>query len=128
LKLLLDTHIWIWVLQDSAKLGRQTRQFVKDPINELWLSPISTWEALTLNFKGRIHLGGELSEWMAHATAGTTEAPITHEIALAARQFEMHQDPADRILVATAQVLDLTLVTADEQLLGLGNIRTLANR
>jgi PIN domain nuclease of toxin-antitoxin system len=40
----------------------------------------------------------------------------------------MHRDPADRFLAATAQVLDLTLVTADEKLLGLGTIRTLANR
>jgi len=54
--------------------------------------------------------------------------PLTHEIALAARQLPLHQDPADRILAATAQVLDLTLATADERLLGLGDIRTLANR
>jgi PIN domain nuclease of toxin-antitoxin system len=46
---------------------------------------------------------------------------------LAARQLDMHQDPADRFLVATAQVLDLTLVTADKALLGLGTIRTFAN-
>ncbi len=56
------------------------------------------------------------------------EAPLTHEIALAAQQLPLHRDPADRFLVATAQVLDLTFVTADERLLGLGNIKTLANR
>ena len=83
---------------------------------------------LTLNFKGRIRLHGDLAEWLARATAGTHEAPLTHEIALAARQLSLHQDPADRILAATAQVLDLTLATADQRLLGLGDIRTLANR
>ena len=101
---------------------------LNDTENELWLSPISTWEALTLNYKGKIRIKEDLSEWLARAVAGVVEAPFTHEIALAARQLEMHQDPADRILVATAQVLDLTLVTADQRLLGLGVIRTMANR
>ena len=47
---------------------------------------------------------------------------------MAGASHPLHQDPADRILAATAEVLDLTLVTADERLLGLGTIRTLANR
>jgi PIN domain nuclease of toxin-antitoxin system len=102
--------------------------FLQDKENELWLSPISTWEALTLNHKGRIHIKEDLKTWLARATAGTREAPLTHEIALVARQLPLHQDPADRILAATAEVLDLTLVTADERLLGLGTIRTMANR
>jgi PIN domain nuclease of toxin-antitoxin system len=89
---------------------------------------MSTWEALTLNYKGRIHIKEDLTTWLARATAGTREAPLTHEIALVARQLSLHQDPADRILAATAEVLDLTLVTADERLLGLGTIRTMANR
>ena len=96
--------------------------------NELWLSPMSTWEALTLHYKGKIRVKETISEWLARATAGLREAPFTHEIALAARQLDMHQDPADRILAATAQVLDLTLVTADQRLLGLGTIRTMGNR
>jgi PIN domain nuclease of toxin-antitoxin system len=128
LKLLLDTHIWLWVVGDPKRLGRRLFQELKNEANELWLSPISTWEALTLNFKGRIHLHGDLEAWLTRATAGTHEAPVTHEIALVARQLPLHQDPADRILAATAQVLDLTLATADERLLGLGEIRTLANR
>jgi len=128
MRLLLDTHIWLWVVQDPKRLGRRLLQEVKNEANELWLSPISTWEALTLNFKGRIRLHGDLADWLARATAGTHEAPLTHEIALAARQLSLHQDPADRILAATAQVLDLTLATADQRLLGLGDIRTLANR
>lgn len=55
-------------------------------------------------------------------------APFTHEIVVAAEQLHLHADPADRFLAATAQVLDLTLVTADQRLLGLVNIRTMANR
>jgi PIN domain nuclease of toxin-antitoxin system len=47
---------------------------------------------------------------------------------LAAELLDMHADPADRFLAATAQVLDLTLLTGDQHLLGLGRIRTMANR
>jgi PIN domain nuclease of toxin-antitoxin system len=129
LKLLLDTHIWLWSLQDSERLGRRVRVELRKPENELWLSPISTWEALTLNAKGRVRLRGNLAEWMAQATAPFREAPLTHEIAYVARQLPLsHQDPADRFLAATAQVLGLTLVTADARLLGLGDIATLGNR
>jgi len=128
LKLLLDTHIWLWTLHDPRRLGKRLLRELSNEENELWLSPISTWEALTLHVKGRVNLGSDLREWLAQATAGTREAPLTHEIALAARQLPLHQDPADRILAATAQVLDLVLATADQRLLGLGEIRTIANR
>jgi PIN domain nuclease of toxin-antitoxin system len=128
LKLLLDTHVWLWTLQDPARLGKRVRKELRDPANELWLSPISTWEALTLHAKGRIHLHGNLDEWVVRATAPLKEAPLTHEIASAAQRLPLHRDPADRFLAATAQVLKLTLVTADNRLLGLGEIATLANR
>src|SRR5258708_37849696 len=128
LRLLLDTHIWLWLLSDPGKLGRRTLQELKNENNELWVSPISTWEVLILNFKGRIRLVGDLREWLSRATAGTREAPLTHEIALAARQISLHQDPADRILAATAQVLDLTFVTADGRLVGIPSGRWPASR
>lgn len=128
MRLLLDTHIWLWNFQEPRRLGRRVQRYLQDKKNELWLSPISTWEALTLNHKGRIRIHEDLATWLALATAGTREAPFTHEIALVARQLPLHQDPSDRILAATAEVLDLTLVTADERLLGLGTIRTLGNR
>jgi PIN domain nuclease of toxin-antitoxin system len=82
-----------------------------------------------LNAKGRIQLPPDLTKWVAQATAPLREAPLTHEIALAARLVPLpYNDPADRFLAATAQLLRLTLVTADAKLLGLGEISTLANR
>lgn len=129
MKLLLDTHIWLWSLHDPKQLGKRALQELRDPANELWLSPISTWEALVLHAKGKIRLHGSMAEWVANATAPFREAPLTHEIAVASRELKMqHQDPADRFLAATAKVLDLTLVTADANLLGLGEVATLANR
>jgi PIN domain nuclease of toxin-antitoxin system len=129
LKLLLDTHIWLWSLQQPNRLGKRVLQELKNPENEFWLSPINTWEALTLQAKGRIELPADIGAWVAEATAFFREAPLTHEIALAARKLPLsHNDPADRFLAATAQILHLTLVTADVKLLGLGDISTLANR
>jgi PIN domain nuclease of toxin-antitoxin system len=129
LKLLLDTHIWLWSLHDPSKLGVSVQRELRDTGNESWLSPISTWEALVLHAKGKIALPSDLGSWVARATAPLKEAPLTHEIALAAQQLKFsHKDPVGRFLVATAQVLQLTLVTADARLLGLGDISTLANR
>ena len=81
-----------------------------------------------MHFKDRIQRKGDLTDWLARATAGTREAPVTQEITLFGRQLPLHQDPADGILVATAPVLDLTLISADTRLLGLGIVKTLANR
>jgi PIN domain nuclease of toxin-antitoxin system len=129
LNLLLDTHIWLWSLGEPDRLGQRLRRELTDGDNEIWLSPVSTWEALLLNAKGRIQIRGDLVRWLARATEHLHEAPLTHEIVLAAQQLLLpHPDPADRFLAATALVLGLTLVTADERLLGLGNIATLSNR
>jgi PIN domain nuclease of toxin-antitoxin system len=128
LRILLDTHIWLWAYFEPRRLGPSLLRELRNEANELWLSPISTWEALTLHNKGRIHLPADIDEWLRDATAVTHEAPLTHEIALAASRLSLHQDPAERMLAATAQVLDLVLATADQRLLGLREIRTLANR
>ncbi len=129
MRLLLDTHIWLWSLIEPRHLGARTRSELLDSKNELWLSPVSTWEAVTLHDKKRVYLAADVKEWIERNTKPFREAPLTHEIAVAGRELHMvQQDPADRLLAATALVLDLTLVTADVKLLGLGEIATLANR
>lgn len=128
MKLLLDTHIWLWFLQNPERLGQATKLALANPENELWVSPVSTWEALMLQRKNRIQLRSHFLAWVKQSTPGIFEAPLTHEIVLAAEQLDLHMDPADRFIAATAQVLDLTLVTADQRLLGLGTIRTMGNR
>jgi PIN domain nuclease of toxin-antitoxin system len=129
LRLLLDTHIWLWSFIDPDRLGKRTRHELRNATNELWLSPVSTWEALILHDKGRVYLAPNAREWITRNTAPFREAPFTHEIAAASQSLRLAQrDPADRFLAATAQVLGLTLVTADANLLGLGDIATLGNR
>ena len=113
MRLLLDTHVWLWALQAPSQLNSRVRAELRNPANELWLSPVSTWEALLLNARGRIRLPVNLAHWLAQATAPLREAPFTHEIVLTAQQVPLpHRDPADRFLAATVQIMDLTLVTS----------------
>ena len=129
IKLLLDTHIWLWVINEPEKIGANLAHKLTDPSNELWLSPISSWEILILASKQRIRLRENSAEWIRRATSRFREAPLSHEIVVAANELSFaHRDPADRFLAATAKILGLTLATADTKLLGLGDIATMANR
>ena len=131
MKLLLDTHIWLWDLLDPDRLSRRIRKELRNPANELWLSPISVWELLSLHARSRIVLNAGVEEWIAEAMRAvpTTEAPVTHEVALETRRIALpHRDPADRFLAATANVFGLTLVTSDAALIKAKTCRVLPNR
>ncbi len=129
MKLLLDTHIWLWSLEDDRRLSQTIRREIDSQENECWVSAISVWEALVLHRKRRIDLGDNLEIWLRDAMALMHEAPLTQEIAMASHQLDWkHNDPADRWIAGTAQVIGLTLVTADESLLRLKSIQTLPNR
>ena len=131
MKLLLDTHIWLWSLAEPARLGRRVKSVLTRAGNEIWVSPISVWELLVLAERGRVSLDDEPRRWVAEALARTPaqEAVLTFEVALRSREIMLaHPDPADRFLVATASVYGLTLVTADESLIGAKLCSTLANR
>jgi len=130
-KLLLDTHIWLWSVLEPNRLTRRVDKALRDPANELWLSPISVGELIVLLRKGRLKLPHDVASWVAKTIEELqiNEAPLTVEVALAISSLNFrHGDPADHFLAATARVLDLTLVTADERLLDLPRIRVLANR
>lgn len=128
MNLLLDTHIWIWSKLDPKRLGKRAAKELSTGSNELWLSPVSVWEALTLMQKGRIRVENPFG-WVERAAEQLREAPLTREIVSIGLSLPLpHADPADRFLAATAKVLKLTLVTADQRLLGLGEIASLANR
>jgi PIN domain nuclease of toxin-antitoxin system len=128
LNLLLDTHVWIWSKLDPKRIGKNAAHELSNNDNDLWLSPVSVWEALALMQKGRIRVGDPLA-WVERAAEQLREAPLTQEIVRTGFALSMlHADPADRFLAATAKVLKLTLVTADQRLLGLSEIACLANR
>ena len=128
MNLLLDTHIWIWSKLDPKRIGKSAARELSNNDNDLWLSPVSVWEALALMQKGRIRVGDPLA-WVERAADQLREAPLTQEIVRTGFALSLpHADPADRFLAATAKVLKLTLVTADQRLLGLGEIASLASR
>jgi len=130
-RLLLDTHIWLWSLLEPGRLARRVARELEKESTELWLSPISVWELLTLLDKGRVRVKSPPGEWVKGALLRVPlrEAPVTHEVALETRNVQLsHRDPADRFLVATARVFDLKLVTADERLIDSKAVPTLANR
>ncbi len=131
MKLLLDTHIWLWSLVEPERLGRRVTAALRAAGTEIWVSPISVWELLLLVEKGRVVIDSDPEDWIetAWSRAPIREAPINREVALRSRSVRVpHQDPADRFLAATAEVYDLTLVTDDRHLLRGKGYQTLANR
>jgi PIN domain nuclease of toxin-antitoxin system len=131
MRLLLDTHIWLWSLCEPRLLSQRVARELVDSRNELWLSPLSIWEILTLARKGRVVLEGKPESWVREALrrAPLREASLNREVAIRSLSLHLpHWDPADRFIAATAAVYDLTLVTADDRLLRCRQYSTLANK
>ena len=131
MKLLLDTQVLVWTQLQPERLSRRVLRALEDSRNERWISPASFWEILSLSRKGRIRLDRGPSAWFEAVLelVRPREATFTHEVALAMDSFVLpHSDPIDAILVATAKVYGLTLVTADRILIESGACAVLANR
>jgi PIN domain nuclease of toxin-antitoxin system len=129
--ILLDTQIWLWSFLEKRRIRKGLTAALEDPENQLWLSPVSVWEAMVLFQKGKIQIASDPGAWIRQAlTKGfVVEAALTHEIALQSRLIELpHQDPADRFIAATALVHGFTLATSDKYLLKCRSVHTLPNR
>jgi len=129
--LLLDTHIWLWAMFEPQRLSQRLAAELESADNELWLSPISVWELIMLHQKGRMLPDEKIETWITQALRARpmNEAPVTFEVAREVGRVQFPQrDPADRFLVATARVFDLTLVTADENLITADAVSVLPNR
>ena len=133
MNLLLDTHIWLWSHAEPERLTKRVSAALADDRNQLWLSPISIWEFLLLAERGRVRVreGSTPPDWVEAALSRVPmhDAPLSREVAIRSRSVRLeHDDPADRFLAATADVYELTLVTADDRMLRGKGFRTLANR
>jgi PIN domain nuclease of toxin-antitoxin system len=131
MKLLLDTHIWIWSYLEPHRVSSEVVRELSSPANEWFLSSASVWEMVMLLEKKRIQLDSDFGAWFKNSTEELklTEIPITWEVAHELRFTTLsHRDPGDRFLVATAKVYDLMLVTADERLMQIPGLKVLANR
>lgn len=131
MKYLLDTHIWIWSVLEPWKLTSQVAAVIAQPQNPRYLSPVSIWELSLLSERKRLVLKIDFGQWCTRSIAQLElqEAPFSWQVAaeLPFTRFP-HRDPGDRLLVATAKVFDLTLVTADERLINAPGVKVLANR
>jgi PIN domain nuclease of toxin-antitoxin system len=130
MKLLLDTHIWIWSVSEPQRLTRRVAKELDNAQNQLWLSPVSIWETLLLHRKGRLIIPEGFSTWVTKAltTMPLTEAPLTFEVAEALSTINLPQsDPADLFLAASAKVFGLTLITSDRNLVRTPGISVLEN-
>ncbi len=130
MRLLLDTHIWLWGYLEPHKLSSEVHRAIADPENSRYLSPVSIWETILLLEKKRIEIKEDFGQWFEQTRSelDLREAPmdwkVVHEV-----RFTMlgYKDPGDRFLAATAKAYDLTLVTADQRLLRVPGLKTLAN-
>src|SRR5581483_2214591 len=119
--IVLDTHVLVWADSDDRKLGRKARAL----IDRLWVTgkvavaAISFWEVGLLQARGRLDLPMPSQEWRdAVLAAGAIELPLNGVIALRALDLVgLHDDPADRFVIATALVHGAALITADDRLL-----------
>ncbi len=119
--ILLDTHVVLWLDQGSDRLGTQTREILDtaQPNGEIAVSAISFWEIAMLAHKNRISMSLDLAEWRQNLlSAGLRELGADGATGiLAAQLHDLHSDPADRMIIATAVRSGARLVTADERLL-----------
>ena len=115
---LLDTHVLLWMLQGSRRLGARTRRTLASPGAANWVSAASAWEISIKSALGRLQIADNLAASLPDVLrrGGFRSLPITTEHALAVRALPPHHaDPFDRMLVAQALCENLILVSADEQ-------------
>jgi len=130
MKLLLDTHIWIWTVLEPQRLSRRVAKELDSSKNELWLSPVSIWEAMFLHRKKKLIVPEGFSTWLTRAltVAPFSEAPLTFDVAQAFCTINLpHADPADLFLVGSAKAFGLTLVTSDRNLIHTKEISIMQN-
>ncbi|MES2753455.1 MAG: type II toxin-antitoxin system VapC family toxin [Pseudomonadota bacterium] len=123
--ILIDTHVLIWHIEGHAGLGQRARVLIETARREdgVLISAISAWEIVQLVTGRRLILSRESSDWIAGvmSLSGYQWSSVDANIAMRAAGMEWpHRDPADRFLVATAQLLRTPLLTADRGILEYG--------
>ena len=112
MRLLLDTHAFIWWVGGERDLGQRAREAITDPANAVYVSAATAWEIAIKRAKGTLEAPTDVRP--AIASSRFTELPIDAGHAVAAGALPAHhRDPFDRMLVAQAQLESMSLVTAD---------------
>lgn len=116
MRILLDSHVVLWWLEDNTSLGVQSRAVIQDA-DEVFVSPVTPWELGIKRALGKLSMPDGLIDVLE--TVGFLSLPIRAEHAQRAPALPpLHRDPFDRMLIAQAQLESLVLVTADQALAG----------
>lgn len=119
MKLLLDTHIFLWLNCDPQKLSQKILEACSNMNNQLYLSPVSPWEIQIKQQLGKLHLDIPLSK-LVEAQIDQNKLQILpikleHIYALSALPA-IHKDPFDRLLIAQADIESMVLVSVDKNI------------
>lgn len=120
MKLLLDTHVWLWLQTTPERIHVSALEQLADSANDLLFSAASAWEITIKYGLGKLPLPDPPARYVEvrMARSGTKPLPVLHAHATRVAELpELHRDPFDRLLVAQAQLEDAVLVTVDEQVL-----------
>jgi len=119
MRILLDTHAFLWWIADSLRMSSRARELIVDRRNDLFLSAASAWEIAIKADLGRIVLPAPIDRFLVEQLRMNRieSLPIQFVHALHVHALPpVHRDPFDRMLVAQAQVEKLSILTADEQI------------
>ena len=119
MRLIVDTHVWLWLQTVPERIERDTLGILADESNDLYLSAASGWEIAIKYRLGKLELPQPPEVYVPDRmrTSGTVPLSIEHAHALRVAHLpDHHRDPFDRLLIAQSQLLDVAIVTADDQL------------
>ena len=130
--IVLDTHVLLWWVNGADLLSSAAEKVIRKTLaqgGEIIVSTISAWEISMLIDKGRLVLGMDVESWFDEVTQidGVRFIPVDNEIAIKSTVLpgEFHKDPADRMIVATARKLAVSLVTADQKITNYEHVKTI---
>jgi PIN domain nuclease of toxin-antitoxin system len=120
--IVLDTHVWVWYVDDPTQLSAPARTSIDQALREkaVLISSISVWEVALLVVSGRLELTIDVHDWIAKCEAlpSFTFVPVDNAIFLKSvfLSAQLHNDPADRIIIATALMRGVPVVTKDRRI------------
>jgi PIN domain nuclease of toxin-antitoxin system len=127
--ILLDTHIFIWWIDDSPRLSQRHRQIIQERQDDgLGISIYSCWEIAKLVEYGKLELKFSIEDWLEIALSHPNLQSIDLTIPIIIKSTQLpgfHKDPADQIIVATSIILGIPLLTADEKIIAYHDVTTL---
>ncbi|MBD2298507.1 type II toxin-antitoxin system VapC family toxin [Nostoc sp. FACHB-190] len=127
--IILDTHIWVWWVQNDSQLTKQQQKWLKDYESDgLGVSILSCWEVAKLVEKKRLILPLAIDKWLEVALAypGVQLLNLSLPIVIDSTQLSgFHSDPFDQLIVATARFYNCPLLTADTKIINYPDVQTL---